>query len=55
VQFGVDGRNEVSEESYDELIPPEEVERDDCGDDVRREICWVDLLEEIFSLRGIVP
>ena len=56
MQFGVDGRNEVSEESYDELIPPEEVERDDCGEDVRRELCWMYLVkqEQRDALRKVV-
>ena len=43
-------RDEVREEPYDEGVLPEEVERDDGGDDVGRELCRVDLVEEDFLL-----
>ena len=47
-------RDEVRDESYEEIMLPEEAERDDCGDDVRRELCRVDLVKEDFSLSLIV-
>jgi len=35
---------------------PEEVERDDCGEDVRRELCWMYLVkqEQRDALRKVV-
>ena len=43
-------RDEVRHESYDEFLLPEEVERDDCGEDVCRELSRVDLMEQDFFL-----
>ena len=43
-------RDEMRDVSYDKLMLPEEVERDDRDDDVRREFGRVDLVEEDFFL-----
>ena len=43
-------RYEMRHESNDEFLLPEEVERDDCGDDVCRELSRVDLMEQDFFL-----
>jgi len=43
-------RDEMRHESNDEFLLPEEVERDDCGDDVCRELSRVDLMEQDFFL-----
>jgi hypothetical protein len=44
-------RGEVRHESYNEFLLPEEVERDDCGDAVCRELRWVDLVKQDFFLK----
>jgi hypothetical protein len=43
-------RDEVRHETHGEFLLPEEVERDDCGDDVCRELCWVDLVKQDLFL-----
>ena len=45
------GRDEMRHESYEEFLLPEEVERDDCGDDVCRELRRVDLVKQDFFLK----
>lgn len=42
----------MRDDAYDEVMLPEEVERDDCRNDNCRELCRMNLVEEDFFPEG---